>query len=127
MAVVNITQRLVERRLADAIAADEAGDVASALAITLHVLRIAPEEARAHALTAVYYALLDEYREAMVHASMAVGSPHVTGEVAYWAAVARHIVGAQQLALDALDVALAHDPDDYQARKLAERCRAGLA
>lgn len=126
MTVVAFQPHLIDARLSDAIAADEAGDVARALAITKQILRIAPDEPRAHALAGVYCALLDQYREALVHASMAIGSKHVTGEVAYWVAVARHIVGAQQLALNALDVALAHDPDDWQARKLAERCRASL-
>ncbi len=123
MTVVAFEDKLIEKRIADAIAADEAGDLHRALALTKDVIRRRPDEARANALAAVFSAMLDRYRQALIYASKSLACEGVDSEIAYWAAVARHICGAQQLALEALDLALVLDPHDEQARQLAQRCR----
>lgn len=127
-AVVSFAPAFVERRLEAALEADEGGDVSAALLEVEAALRLAPREPRARALAGVYAALLDRDADALRHARRALRSPEkveraAQAEIAYWAAVARHIVGAQDSAVEALRLCLSISPDDASAKALLKRCR----
>lgn len=124
--VVEFADAFVERRIECALEADDDGEIEIALDEILRALAVKPREPRAEALAAVYSALLDNHRAALKHARRALASAPVSAEVAYWAAVARHVVGAQAGALEALEIVLALEPEDDAAHKLSERCRAAL-
>ena len=122
----------VERRLAAALQADEAGDMAAALREIEAALELAPKEPRAQALAGVYCGLLDRDCEALIHARRALrlteaAEPSLRAEVAYWVGVARHMVGAHESALQALELALTLTPGDEAAMALSERCREHLS
>lgn len=124
--IVNFADAYVERRIAAALEADDDGEIGLALDEVRRALAMRPGEARAEALAAVYCALLDHHREALGHARRALNNPPVSAEIAYWAAVARHVVGAQAGALEALEIVLALEPEDQAAQRLSERCRAAM-
>ena len=118
----------VEKRLAAALEADEAGDIAAAHREIESALELAPKEPRAQALAGVYCGLLDRDCEALIHARRALrltenADPELRAEVAYWVGVARHMVGAHDSALQALDLSLELAPGDEAAQTLRERCR----
>lgn len=122
----------VEKRLAAALEADEAGDMSAALREIEAALELAPKEPRAQALAGVYCGLLDRDCEALIHARRALrltesAEPALRAEVAYWVGVARHMVGAHESALQALDLALQLAPGDEAAQSLSERCRRHIA
>lgn len=117
----------VAKRLEAALAADEAGDVLTALAEVEAALRVAPQDARARALAGVYCGLLDFDSEALTHARRALrlserADQETRAEVAYWAGVARHMAGAHEAAIEALDVTLSISPEDSAAATLRDRC-----
>lgn len=129
--VVAFAPAFVERRLNAALAADEAGDLTSALREIQAALELAPKEPRAQALAGVYCGLLDRDCEALVHARRALrlterAEPALRAEIAYWVGVARHMVGAHKAAMEALELALSLAPDDQAAFALLERCRIRL-
>lgn len=117
----------VERRLAAALEADDDGEIEVAYEEVLRALAVKPREPRAEALAAIYSALLDRHRDALRHARRALSRAPVSAEVAYWAAVARFVVGAQAAALEALDIVLALKPEDQAAQQLSARCKAALS
>ncbi|MEM9724226.1 MAG: hypothetical protein AAF909_02040 [Pseudomonadota bacterium] len=129
--LIAFTPAFVERRLAAALEADEAGDLAAALHEIQSALELAPKEPRAQALAGVYCGLLDRDCEALIHARRALrltenAEPSLRAEVAYWVGVARHMVGAHESALQALELALELAPEDEAAQALSERCRRQL-
>lgn len=124
--IIDFADAYVERRLEAALEADDDGELDVALAEVRRALAVKPGEARAEALAAVYCALLDQNSDALQHAGRALDNPPVSAEVAYWAAVARHVVGAQAGALEALEIVLALEPEDAAAQRLSERCRAAM-
>lgn len=118
----------VEKRLAAALEADEAGDIAAAHREIEAALELAPKEPRAQALAGVYCGLLDRDCEALIHARRALrltegAEPALRAEVAYWVGVARHMVGAHEAAMQALELALELAPGDGAALALRERCQ----
>ena len=118
----------VEKRLAAALEADEAGDIAAAHREIEAALDLAPKEPRAQALAGVYCGLLDRDCEALIHARRALrltesAEPELRAEVAYWVGVARHMVGAHDAAIQALELSLELVPGDESATTLLERCR----
>lgn len=118
----------VEKRLEAALQWDEAGDMSAALQEIERALELAPKEPRAQALAGVYCGLLDRDCEALIHARRALrltetAEPALRAEVAYWVGVARHMVGAHEAALQALELALSLKPEDEAALDLAKRCR----
>lgn len=119
--------RFIDKCIEMALAADESGDVDTALEHVRAALGIDPKDARANALAALYSALLDLDQPALVHASVAMEHQPVSSEVAYWSGVARHITGAYQLALESFDIAMSLDPQNGDAQELAARCRKRLA
>ena len=124
--VCDFSDAYVERRLQAALEADDDGEIDVALEEVNRALRVKPKEPRVEALAAVYSALLDHHRDALRHARRALSAPPVSAEVAYWAAVARHVVGAQAGALEALEIVLALEPGDQAAQNLSKRCRAAM-
>ncbi|MEO1274730.1 MAG: hypothetical protein AAFV96_04845, partial [Pseudomonadota bacterium] len=102
LGLTDLTARFVEARLEAALDADEAGDILHALSETERALAADPREPRAHALAAVYSALLERERAALRHARKALAVTPTTAEICYWCGVARHIIGAQESALEAL-------------------------
>lgn len=125
--ICDFTTAFVERRLQAALEADDDGEIDVALAEVNRALAVKPREPRVEALAAVYSALLDKHRDALRHARRALSDAPVSAEVAYWAAVARHVVGAQAGALEALEIVLALEPGDQAAQTLSERCRAAMS
>lgn len=125
--VVSLKPALVERRLQAAIAAEYEGDAERALAEVNAALDLDRREPRAEALASIYCALLDRDRDALTYARRALSRlatrPEHGVEVAYWAGVARLMVGADTLAVEAFEIVLALDPEDPAARALVERCR----
>ncbi|MBX2854791.1 MAG: hypothetical protein KTR21_07375 [Rhodobacteraceae bacterium] len=124
--VSDFSSVFIERRLEAALEADADGEYETALGEVQRALHVNPHEPRAEALAAVYSALLDDERDALRHAHSALSRAPVSAEVAYWAAVARHVVGAQAGALEALEIVLALEPGDPDARMLSERCHEAM-
>ena len=117
----------VEKKLAAALEADEAGDISAAHREIEAALKLAPKEPRAQALAGVYCGLLDRDCEALIHARRALrltesAEPELRAEVAYWVGVARHMVGAHDAAVQALDLALELVPGDEASTTLRDRC-----
>lgn len=141
--VVPLGPHLAQRRLAAALAAEEAGDLELAFEECRRALEAAPRDARSAALAAVYAAVLERPRAALFYARRAmrwapeapplgakpleVADREDIKEIAYWCGVARHIAGAHEGAIDALDLALTLDPTDEAARALRARCVAARA
>ena len=124
--ILDLAPALLERRLGAALEADARGDIDGAMRQVELALVVAPREPRAHALAAVYRAMRDEERAALGHARRALRLRGGCAEIAYWAAVARHIVGAHALALEALDLAQALSPSDRAVRRLRASCELAL-
>lgn len=125
--LLSFAPAFVAKRLEAALAADEAGDVATALAEVEAALRVAPQDARARALAGVYCGLLDFDTDALIHARRALrlaerADEETRAEVAYWVGVARHMAGADAAAIEALDVTLSLVPEDSAAAALRDRC-----
>lgn len=125
--VLSFAPAYVAKRLEAALEADEAGDVATALAEVESALRVSPQDARARALAGVYCGLLDFDTDALIHARRALrlserADAQTRAEVAYWVGVARHMAGADEAAIEALDVTLSLVPEDAAAAALRDRC-----